>query len=307
MTDNSSYPVYRNDISYKSLQNIDPSRAIWQDKDVENDFHIDTDSLEYRIKMCRHEKYDNIDLSRLSQKLVTDFFDSDFYKKHKTHILHLFMSYSKIHTLPDISEMTSLETLDISNNEVTIIPNLPPSITEVIANNNKLSYFTNCAPNLLRLDLSNNQLTKLGKYDNLYKLYIRNNKLHSLYCVYPRLKELICCKNPISQLPDMPQLVYLECSDTSVHQIFDYMNLKYIIANKSTLSKIDRVPRLETLEIIDSNITNLNYFPSLESILISANSKIHVSHEYRIISFSESTASDVYNIIFKISSQDHNI
>jgi len=299
MADKSSYPVYRNDLNYKGLQNIDPSRAIWQDEQVKNDFNIDTDTLEYRIKICRHEKYDNIDLSRLNQEIITDFFESDFYNRHKIHILHLFMSHSKIHTLPDISDMTSLETLDIAHNEIVTMPKLPKSITEVIAHDNKLSYFTNDVPNLLRLDLSNNKITKLGQYDSLCKLYISNNSIHSIYCVYPHLKELICCKNPISQLPDMPQLVYLECSDTSIHRIFDYMNLKWIISNRSSLNKIDRVPRLETLEIIDSKVTDLNYFPTLKSILISAKSKISASHQYKIASFIENKVGNVYDIEFR--------
>lgn len=299
MTDKSSYPVYRNDLSYKALQNIDPSRAIWQDKQVEDDFNVDTDTLEYRIKMCRREKYDNIDLSRLTPKIVADFFESDFYARHKTHILHLFMSYSKIRTLPDISDMTSLETLDIANNELGAIPKLPKSITEVIAHDNKLSYFTNDVPKLLRLDLSNNKITKLGQYDNLRKLYISNNCIHSIYCVYPHLEELICSKNPISQLPDMPRLVHLECSDTSIHRIFDYMNLRYIISDRSSLSKLERIPKLERLEIIDSQVTNLSYFPTLKSILISAKSKISASPEYRITGFSENKAADIYDIEFR--------
>ena len=294
--DKRSYPVYRNDLMYKSLQNIDPKRAIWQDKEVEKDFNMDTDSLAYRIKMCRDEKYDNIDLSRLNQDTVTDFFESEFYKRHKAHILHLFMSFSKISTLPNLTDMTSLETLDIANNELIDIPKLPPSITEVIAHNNNLTQFTNNAPNLLRLDLSDNKISKLGEYNSLQKLFISNNNVHNLYCKYPNLKELICCNNPISQLPEMPELLHLECSDTSIHQIFDFMNLRYVISNRSSLSKIDRVPRLETLEIIGSNVTNLKYFPNLKVLLFNNKSKILISEQYKLESVSMNNTQDVFEV-----------
>lgn len=298
MKNNHQYPVYRNDLKYKSLQNIDPSRAIWQDKDVENDFNKDTDSLDYRIQMCRQEKYDNIDLARLNQQIITDFFESDFYKRHKSDIIHLFMSYSKIHTIPSLSDMTSLETLDISHNEITEIPELPPSITEVIAHDNKLTHFTNSAPNLLRLDLSNNKINKLGEYNKLQKLYINNNKLYNLYCTYPNMRELVCCNNPISQLPDMPLLSHLECSDTSIHQIFDFMNLRSIISNRSSLSKIDRVPKIETLEIIGSQVKNLKFFPNLKVILFNKQSQILISEQYTVVSATSNKTNDVFEVRF---------
>jgi Leucine-rich repeat (LRR) protein len=279
------YPVYRNDIKYKKYKNIDPNKALWSDKDVEKDFYeTNTDSLAYRIKLCKLEKYDNIDLSYLNQNDIDNFFLDSFFINNKDKIKHLFINDCKIYFLSDLNSMTSLETLDISNNELTELPNLPQSLTELVANNNKLNTVNNIdLPNIIRLDLSHNNLTKLPPFNSVQKLYINNNNISSMNCKYNNLKELNCSNNSIFQLPEMNNISILDCSNTKVRQIFDYMNLTDIVCNNSIITKLERIPRLEFLQIVDTKIEKLDYFHNLRVLIFNKYNNIKISSKYNVV------------------------
>jgi len=286
--DDRPYPVYRNDIKFKKYQNIDPKRAIWMGDNVEKDFKtLDTDSVNYRIKMCRQEKYDNIDLSRLNQKDIDIFF-----------ILHVFMSNSNIHHIPNLTDMKSLETLDISHNELQELPEIPPSVTELMANNNKLKALEINMDNVLRVDVSHNKLTKLPNLKSAKTIYVSNNKISTMYCKYDFVKDMKCCDNPISQLPEMVNIRSLNCSRTKICQIFDYMNLSQIISNDSNLSKLDRIPQLESLEIIRTKINELKYFPNLKTLIFNKESDIEISDQYTIRSALKNKK-NIFEVSFK--------
>lgn len=292
------YPVYRNDIKFKKLRDIDPEFAIWADKDVEKDFkEMDTDSLEYRIKICRMEKYNVMDLSRLDPEIIEAFFECSFYDRHKSDIIHMFMNHSNISSLPSLRDMTSLETLDVSGNYLRELPEMPDSLTELLVPGNLLRSINVRLPHILRLNVSDNQITKIPELNSVRRLYIENNDVSSLNCSYPRLRDFRCSKNPISQLPEMDKLEYLECSKTGVHRIFDYMQLKHIVCNDSHIDKIERVPRIETLEIIRTKIKNLKYFPNLKTLLFNKESDIEISGRYKVKS-AVSTKKNIFEVRF---------
>jgi len=277
------YPVYRNDIKYKKYNNIDPKYAIWADKDIEKDFHeTDTDSLEYRIKLCKLEKYDNIDLSYLEPNDISLFF-SDYLCKSNCNIKHLFMNDCNIDVLPNLNSLSSLETLDISNNKLKNLTNLPQSLTELIASNNKLSNINAKLPNVIRLDLSHNCLTKIPQLNSVQKLYINNNNISSMFCQYNNLKELYCTNNPLFQLPEMINITTLNCSNTKVRQIYDYMNLKDLVCNNSFITKLERLPQLQSLQIVNTEIEKLEYFHNLKILIFNKDKNIKISSKYNII------------------------
>lgn len=283
--DGRPYPVYRNDIKFKKYRNIDPKRAIWIGDGVEKDFNeVNTDGLDYRIKQCRKEKYDSIDLSHLTQDIVSSFFESEFFKRHAKDIHHLFINNSNVSELHDLNELNSLETLDISYNNLIKLPELPSSLTELVANNNRLKALESSLENLLRLDISHNKITNFSKFDKIKTINISHNKISTIYCKYDNVTNMICSNNPISQLPEMPKLKSLDCSNTNICQIFDFMNLTNIISNNSNLSKLERIPRLESLEVIQTKIDKLKYFSSLKVLIINESSNITISDDYKVLS-----------------------
>ena len=297
--DTRPYPVYRNDLKFKQLQNINPKRAIWMGDKVEQDFKtLDADSIDYRIKMCRQEKYDNIDLSRLNQKAIDDFFNSDFYRRHMKDILHIFMNNSNVHFIPNLANMTALETLDVSHNELLELPEVSSSLTELMANNNKIKALEINLDSILRINVSHNKITKLPNLKSAKTIYVSNNKISTMYCKYDCVKDMNCSDNPVSQLPEMINIRSLNCSRTKICQIFDYMNLINIISNDSNLSKLDRIPRLESLEIIRTKINKLKYFHNLKTLVFNKESNIEISDNYTVLSALKNKK-NIFEVSFK--------
>jgi Leucine-rich repeat (LRR) protein len=300
--DRSKYIVYRNDIKFKNYRKIDPEKAIWASDNVKKDFmKYDTDKLEYRLKECRREKYQLLDLSHTTPDVVNEFFSSDFYKRHIDDIQHLCMSHSNLSELPDLHNLINLETVDISANDLTEIPKLPGSILELIANDNKIESLNKDKEmnNLTVLNVSHNRIKKIPKLKKVRKLNISHNRITTLSDSYPNVVEFICDNNKnIIQLPGMPKVESLDCSDTKVTQIFDYMNLKYIIWNRCNINKLKRVPQLDTLEIIDTNLDNLDYFPNLKTLYFSKSTKFLISDEYTVKS-THMNKKNIYNVYFE--------
>lgn len=295
--DKRKYIVYRNDIKYKKYRNIDPNRAIWEE-DVKHDFNnIDTDSLEYRINECEKEKYVILDLSYTDKNCFIKLKLHSKYKYIENNLQHLFAEHSNIEIIPDLNEMTKLETLDISFNNLSNLPKLPKSLVELVVNNNKISQFKNELPNLKRLKVSNNNIASIIYNDSLESIYLNNNPI-SYICELPKLYYMNISGTKIDNLYRLPLLKFLNCSKTLIKKIPEMKSLIYLICTNSEVADISELQTLETLEISNSKIIIIHYMEKLKKLIYFDNGKIKLSSKYKIYNFKQNR-NDIIEVNFK--------
>ncbi len=143
---------------------------------------------------------------------------------------NLRMANCEFDTLPDLSGITSLEYLNISGNNLTILPTLPSNLEDLQCSNNQLSVsnlaglpdnleILNCKFNdlstlpslpqtLTLLECSNNELTLLPPLpQSLTRLYCSNNELTLLPPLPQSLTRLYCSYNELTFLPPLPPVL----------------------------------------------------------------------------------------------------
>jgi hypothetical protein len=295
--DEKPYPVYRNDIKHKKFTKINTEKAIWMENDLESEFmNTDTDSLKYRLNQSEKEDFDNVDLNYMKKTDIEAFFMCEFFRKHKGKIKHLFMECSEIERLPDLSLMTSLETLNINNNSVSILRDLPKSLIELEADHNDLTILEGNFENIKRMNVSNNKLTSIGKLDMVVTLNISNNKIVNMYREYRKLDHLNCRNNPLVDLPIMPVVDTLDCSLTSVTVVKNHDKLSNLTCNNSNVESVSNLPLIKTIEVINGNIKNIPYFSTLRNVLFHKGNKISISSKYDVKGSLE-VGKDIYEIL----------
>ena len=128
-------------------------------------------------------------------------------------ILTINISNKGITSLPDLTRFKNLETLYCYDNQLTLLPTLPPNLKTLYCSNNYLTYLPTLPQNLKILDCLNNELTLLPNLpQNLKELYCDNNQLTLLPTLPQNLEELNCGDNKLTSLPTLPQnLKILNC------------------------------------------------------------------------------------------------
>ena len=117
--------------------------------------------------------------------------------------LELYCSDNQLTSLPELSP--SLQELYCSDNQLTSLPELPPSLQELYCYGNQLTSLPELPPSLQKLDCSDNQLTSLPELSPcLQNLYCSDNQLTSLPELPPCLHILYCSYNPLDKIyPDL--------------------------------------------------------------------------------------------------------
>ena len=140
---------------------------------------------------------------------------------------------NKISDLEGISNFSSLVSLNVSDNELKVLPKLPPNLKTLRCTNNKLTVLPNLPASLTILTCDNNRLSSLPTLPkSLKQLNCSLNNLASLpelprtiegfYCSYNQitvlpalsasLTDMGCANNNISELPTLPKnLILLSC------------------------------------------------------------------------------------------------
>lgn len=222
------------------------------------------------------------------------------------------LSYNTIKIYPDVlANLTVLESLDLSNNEITSIPetaSLPPNLHQLyLANNN----FTNwidlnptklfaSAANLHTLSLSGNSLHSLTSNDERLLLISPSLKILDLsHCDISKvsgrltlsgllnLEHLLINGNPLHTFPQLngEKLLSIDlntCKITHLHpDVFDSMPiLTYVNLSRNTRLSLERneneFVKSISLRRIDLSYCNmdaveLNGFPNLTTILLKGN------------------------------------
>ncbi len=165
---------------------------------------------------------------------------------------------ANIKNISGIEHFTSITTLDLTDNELTTMPDIS-SITGLInfyGNNNQfisLPDFTN-QTELLDFQVMNNQLTALPDLS-------KSTKLKSLYCSNNKITQL----PPFTQLPNLEILVI---GDNQIKEELDFsilINLKQLHVHKLNLTRIIGLESLKQLQILFAWGNNILNFRGLDS------------------------------------------
>lgn len=102
----------------------------------------------------------------------------------------------------------SLDVLDVSNSELTVLPSLPQSLQTLNCDNNQLQALPALPPNLKLLNCKWNWLKELPPLpDSLTILYCGYNQLTLLPELPPLMEDFRCEGNLIKKIPSLPETV----------------------------------------------------------------------------------------------------
>jgi hypothetical protein len=104
------------------------------------------------------------------------------------------------------------------NNQLTILPKLPPTLKTLICDYNNLTSLPTLPDTLKNMWCTNNQLTILPKLPpTLESLYCNYNNLTALPPLPPTLTTLCCNYNNLTSLPTLPdKLIILNCQNNQL-------------------------------------------------------------------------------------------
>jgi Leucine-rich repeat (LRR) protein len=171
-----------------------------------------------------------------------------------------------------IDGFTNLSYLDISNNNMTVLPNnLPNSIKTLICRSNKLTSISQLPNQLEKLLCSGNLLTQLPTLPStILELDCYDNRLTNLPTLPNGLRILYSAANPLSNLPTLPNsLLKLYCYENTLSELPELPNsLQLLHCASNNLIQLPILPsNLITLDC--SSNSSLSCLPSFPSTLTS--------------------------------------
>ena len=160
----------------------------------------------------KRREYDQSLLLMCNSNKESFIYDGYSYKKNHQVKYRIFnektqYTFDNIHIIIN-SHFQFLVTIDCSDNDIHVLPNLPP----------KLVY----------LKCDRNNLVKLPECPNtLVELYCRINQLQYLPEMPLKLQRLYCCNNELMNLPKMPpRMIDLDCSYNYIAECYIVLLLK---------------------------------------------------------------------------------
>jgi hypothetical protein len=281
--DNRKYVVYRNDIKYKGRNNIDLSRAIFQDEEVENDFkNCDTDNIDYRIKDCIREKCELLDLAHMTADAFIQLFSHPQFDEIKLKIEVISANESDIEEVPDLRVFNNLISLNLSGNKLDRLPFLPHSLEELIIDDNEIE-IVQFMPVIKRIRARNNRLHTIEYSNTLESMCLSNNPNLVQIVELPKLYHLEIKRTGITQIPICPNLKYLDIDETRIRVLPALDNLHILSCVRSKLSDISLLTTLYALVTTDSKIRQIHYMPTLQKLTFNSihQNEIRLSSRYK--------------------------
>lgn len=269
--------IYKNDLKFNDCFDMEKSEFDKSDcsnlnidangnsnADVEkiyNDFK-NKPKIELRLEDSIMENYNYLDLSKLG---IND--DN----------LNQLLKLKKISRI-----MSKIEFLDLSNNELTLMPNLSnfPNILHLNVSYNKISNKI-YNDNLIELTCIENNISEIIS-NSIERLNANKNSLTNIYL--PNIQTLLISDNKLKRIDSYMHLKYLECIDNKIEKIDNMMELQELYIGFNQLEKISNMPKLEVLNCVSNPIKKIKFFPKLKVLLTSIP---NVSTEYQISNISK--------------------
>ena len=166
------------------------------------------------------------------------------------------LSNNKIDSVPTLSGMTNLRTLNLKNNRIVTIQSNAPNLQNLFLTSNRISVCEDYLPKLRSCDLTENPVTSFNyKGDvlsNLTSLSLNKAKLSSL---------------PTEFLKRLQRLEKLELNDNNLTRLpAEISNLKKLIHLSVANNKLDSLPEeigeLTCLKSLDLHCNNISSLPS---------------------------------------------
>jgi len=213
---------------------------------------------------------------------------------------YLDLSNTLISYLDDLSMLSDVHTLYLSNMPLTEIPILPPSLNILDLSVTLITEINTTLPStLLELNISNTQVDTLPNlpeiiqnlyltdtnisilpqlFNNLKILYIDGTLISSLPSLPIYLQELNISRTIISSLPLLPSsLLILDISSTLISTI-SYLppNLLQLNVSETSISSLPSLPiKLQLLNFSSTNMTSVPTLPSSLLYLYFSNNNIN--------------------------------
>jgi Leucine-rich repeat (LRR) protein len=272
--------VYKNDLKNKKNKNLKLETILFDNSHIEKIFkEQDLDTLEYRLKESKEQKYLDLDLKHMELDKLPNLPDEIY-----NNVKHLFLGDNKLTSLDPniIIKFKNLETLDINNNLLTDIPVLPESLTELCCSYNKIKKIR-VYNNLKKLDCSHNEIEKIEKLPKLELLTCNNNLLTSIPKI-DTLKRLICNNNKLLEIPKLINLEYLNCIKNKITFIHKLDNIEDLLISYNDINILpEDMNKMKYLEIINTNIDKVPYFPKLKELYSNIKQLKQISTKYKLI------------------------
>lgn len=209
----------------------------------------------------------------------------------------LFINGNNISKILDLGYLKKLKILDISNNNLFDIYNLPRSIIELDASYNnikKLDDVLDNYPKLERLNVSDNSITNINRSKNIKILNCMNNKLKYIG-YFDNIEKLNCTNNKITKLTVLPKLTELKCDKNRLREIISYPKLKFLSCTYNYITDIHICPKLKLLFCHNNMLDTVIYYPELYQLVCDFKvSKLSSKYTLKHV---EQYKGDIYNIL----------
>ena len=270
------YIVYKNDLKFKDLRNLNPEKIEWNCDSLESIYYNQNlDTIDYRMEECEKNNFEFLDLSHLNLKEIPI-----LPSKITKIIKYLFLNNNNITTLKNIEQFTNIHVLDISNNFLTEVDYLPKNIREFCCKYNFIVKILS-SHSLKILDCTSNKLEYLEEFTNLETLICSENNLKFLG-EYPKLKKLVCKNNSLDEINSYKELVYLDCSFNCITKIKDCPNLKDLLCRNNKLIRIpNHMNSLQYIEMYNNKFSKICYYPNLKELYCDIDGIDKVPIEYK--------------------------
>lgn len=131
------------------------------------------------------------------------------------------ISDCNISELPDLSSLTSIRRLVVSNNNLAYLPKLPERLLYLNVSHNKLESIDHRLDHLLTLDMTNNDLEVFdhSKCPDVQVLYASHNKLAKIDGLPTFIVNAVLSNNPIESVAPLTaykSLYEIDLSDTKL-------------------------------------------------------------------------------------------
>ena len=222
--------IYQNDLKYIKHNDIDITKV----KDLPKDYDFST--IENRINDCIKNNYELLDLNHLELNELPIIIQQH---SHLHNIKYLFLSNNNIENITNLAYFKHLTVIDLANNKLSSIPNLPGTIEELTIKNNKIRHeHLEKYTFLKRLDISNNKLNNISVIDSLEILICDDNNLATI-SKYPKLKKLSCERNNIKTIYPSPHLKIIGCEENNITTIMNFPKLRELYCNDNEITTIN--------------------------------------------------------------------
>ena len=289
MNTDTEYYITKNDLKYKKLRKLDKTNISnlnknneHYDKELDEQFNTNFDTLESRLEECVKEGKKILDLKYLELKEFPNL-PNDIIKN----LEELYISNNDLEILPDLDYFKNLTILDIAENNIQKIGKLPKKLIELCCFDNNLEEITSIKDcEVLRiLYISNNKISDLQileSHSSLEILIANFNNIKDIPRNIPNLKKIQIRNNKIKKIKSYPNLIYLDCRYNNIKELENQDNLIDLILSYNVINTIPNIHTLRYLEIVNTNIEKIGYMKNLVELICMTDTVKYISSKYKI-------------------------